>query len=439
MGLMRGVRHRTAAVAAAACLVFSAAIICPAATAAAAPVAGAGHSVPAAGISAVHSAKQDQSVSSDPCVFGPDEVWNCTSSDPTLSIEWTNFGDTSDCLFSYTYTWGDGTSTSGENQGGPIGSYVFGVHTYEKPGTYTITNSVSVISGNCSVVTGTGQFTYVAHYELDLKLWIPQQAVVDPGNPTGNLPYFLWRDLVALGLEPDLSNPNPAIGPFESGSTCEDPATLGSAAETTVSSVFVGDGYTGYGDGSSYRAAATISFDWDGSNVSDLVFTGYVGVSHRLIIEKVRSLHGTVTDECVEYHDGLVNGSATTQGPSTVAIKMSGEVGFLTSQASLTGAFPSNTWKVDVNPDGGLSISYSASYFPTTGLQVLINGKVEGTDVVNDASCYPPADYLGPLAVGRFLQLFHYSSHGSVPDITFDGPPSNVDISSPGCTPPPFP
>jgi hypothetical protein len=36
--------------------------------------------------------------------FGPDEVWNCTSSDPTLSIEWTNFGDTSDCFFAYTYT-----------------------------------------------------------------------------------------------------------------------------------------------------------------------------------------------------------------------------------------------------------------------------------------------------------------------------------------------
>jgi hypothetical protein len=423
------VRWRIAATAAVMCLALSAIAGCPAAAS-----AGAGTALPVAQAKVVTAAVPDQAPSSAPCVFGPDAAWDCTSSDPTLSIEWTNFGDTSACLFSYAYTWGDGSTTSGENEGGPVGSYVFGTHTYKSPGTYTIINSVSVVSGNCSVVTGTGQFTYAAHYELDLKLWIPQQAVVDPADPTGNLPYFLWRDLVALGLEPDLSNPNPALGPFEAGSTCEDPTTLSSAARTTVSSVLTGDGYTGYGDGTTYRAAATISFDWDGSNVTSLVFTPYIGVSHRLIIEKTPSAHGTVTEECVEYHPGTADGSATQQGPSTVAVNMTGEVGFLTNQASLTGAFPSNTWKITVSKDGSLSISYTATYFPTTGLQVLVNGKAEGTDIVNDASCYTAAAYLGPLAVGRFLQLFHTKTKGSLPTITPGGPPSNADLRSPGCT-----
>jgi hypothetical protein len=43
--------------------------------------------------------------------------------------------------------------------------------------------------------------------------------MVDPADPTGVVPYSLWRDLVALRIEPDLSNPNPNIRQFEPGST----------------------------------------------------------------------------------------------------------------------------------------------------------------------------------------------------------------------------
>jgi hypothetical protein len=438
MKIVRAVRGKAgwlaSAVAAAVFLALSAVAAVPAATAAAPlPAAGARPVLAVAQTKAVKAGGLDQSVSSAPCVFGPDEVWNCTSSDPTLSIEWTNFGDTSGCLFSYTYTWGDGSSTSGENEGGPIGSYVFGVHTYQSPGTYTITNSVSVVSGNCTVVTGTGQFTYAAHYELDLKLWIPQQTVVDPANPTGDIRYPFWSELVSLGFEPDLSNPSPAIGPFETGSTCEDPTTFLSKAVTTVDSFFDGDGYVGYDDGSTYRAAATVSFDWDGSNVSDIVFTPYIGVSHRLIIEKTSVNGHSVTLGCVEEHPGTATISATSQGPSRIFINMTGVVGFLTDQAVETGAYPSNTWKVQVNPDGSLSISYAATEFPTTGLQVLINGQVQATDVVNDASCYTAAETRGPLAVANFPRLFHTMTRGSLPDISLDGQPSNIDTRSPGC------
>jgi hypothetical protein len=282
-------------------------------------------------------------------------------------------------------------------------------------------------------VSGTGQFTYAAHYELDLKLWIPQQTVVDPANPTGNLRYPFWSEQVRLGLEPDLSNPNPAIGPFEAGGTCEDPTTFFSKAESTVSSVLDGDGYTGYDDGMTYRAAATVSFDWDGSNVSNIVYTPYIGISHRLIMERTSVDGHPATLECVEYHPGTATVSATARGPSMVFINMTGVVGFLTDQAVETGAYPSNTWKVQVNTDDSLSISYAATEFPTTGLQVLINGQVEGTDIVNDASCYTAAETLGPLAVANFPRLFHTMTKGSLPAIIPGGAPSNVDIRSPGC------
>ena len=271
------------------------------------------------------------------------------------------------------------------------------------------------------------------HYELDLKLWIPQGGVVDPANPTATLPYVAWRDLVALGLEPDLSNPNPLIGPFEPDSTCEDPTTAASAAKTTVSSIFDGDGYKGYDDGTTFRAAATVSFDWNGSNVSNISFTPSIGISHRFISEKTPVDGQRVTLQCVEYHPGTATVSATAQNPSTVFINMTGIVGFLTDQAAELGAYPSNTWKVLVNPDGSLSISYAATEFPTTGLKVLINGQVQGTDIVNDASCYTAAETLGPPAVGNFERLFHTLTKGSLPVITPGGPPSNADLRSPGC------
>jgi hypothetical protein len=259
--------------------------------------------------------------------------------------------------------------------------------------------------------------------------------VLDPANPTAEVPHAVWRGLVDLGLEPDLSNPSPSTGPFLAGSTCEDPPTFSSAAETTVSSTLDGDGYTGYDDGTSYRAAATVTFDWNLSAVSNVAYTPFAALSHRTIVEETHTTHGTITRECIEYHPGTAYVLATKQGPSGVSINMNGVVGFLTNQARDTGAYPSDTWKILVNPDGSLSISYAATDFLSTGIQVLINGQVAGTDIVNDASCYTAADTPGPFAVAEFITLFHTMTKGSLPDITPDGPPSNVDILSPGCLP----
>jgi hypothetical protein len=115
-----------------------------------------------------------------------------------------------------------------------------------------------------------------------------------------------------------------------------------------------------------------------------------------------------------------------------VFINMTGVVGFLTDQAVETGAYPSNTWKVQVNTDDSLSISYAATEFPTTGLQVLINGQVEGTDIVNDASLLHRGGDTGAASCG-VPRLFHTMTKGSLPAVVPGGAPSNVDIRSPGC------
>jgi hypothetical protein len=300
------------------------------------------------------------------------------------------------------------------------------------------TSEMATVEGADDCLVWVGQVFSVTsssltHYELDLKLWIPQEKVVDPGNPTGTLPYLLWKGEVALGYEPDLSNPNPNIGPFMPGSNCEDPATALAAARTSVSSVLDGDNYTGYNDGTTYRAAATISFDWDGSSISDLAFTAEPSLSHRSITEVTETGSGEATRNCVEYHLGTAAVNAKTESPSTLDINMNGVVGFLTKQAVEAGAYPKNSWQVAVNPDGSLNISDTSSRFPTTGLKVLINGQVEATDIVNDASCYKPSSLLGLTAIARFLLLFHLNTTGSLPTITPGGPPTSVDRPSPSC------
>ena len=352
-----------------------------------------------------------------------------------FSVTYTVTG-TGDCSWTASIDWGDGTTDTVD-----YGSAGFTEdHQYAKSGLYDVSVTGSGASSDpdttCTFYPSNEEVEVpVDHFVINLKLWIPQQGVVDPADPTGVVPYSLWRDLVALRIEPDLSNPNPDIGLFEPGSTCQDPAAPSGLSLTTVSSILLGDGYTGYNDGTSYRVEATVSFDWNLSTVSNIVFTQYAGTSQRFIVEKTYSTHGTVTLECTEDHLGTAHVSATPQGPSGVGISLTGSVGFLTTLATFTGTHPSSTWKILVNPDGSLSISYAASDFPSTGIQVLINGQVEGTDTVNDASCYTAADTLGPFAVANFITLFHTMTKGSLPAITPGGPPSNVDILSPGCLP----
>jgi len=87
-------------------------------------------------------------------------------------VDWTNFGDTTGCVFHYLINWGDGGSKFGDVSGGPTGSYVLATHTYASAGTYTESLTGSVTTGSCVFDPGTAQFTY-APVEFTVKGSLP--------------------------------------------------------------------------------------------------------------------------------------------------------------------------------------------------------------------------------------------------------------------------
>jgi streptogrisin C len=100
------------------------------------------------------------SSSSPPCVLlEPDQV-NCTSSNPGITLEGQNIGDTSGCTFSGAITWGDGSHQTVQYQGADNQPSFVADHTYAQTGTFSITLDPTVISGPCSAFSGTYTFTY---------------------------------------------------------------------------------------------------------------------------------------------------------------------------------------------------------------------------------------------------------------------------------------
>jgi hypothetical protein len=148
------------AIAALVCLAPSAVSAPGTAAVAAGPAAG-GLSEPGYPAGIMPSPRSDQEEASAPCVIFP-YTTECTSSDPTLSVDWTNNGDTTGCMFRYVLEWGDGTTHFGDVAGGPAGSYVLTTHTYVTSGSYTVSLTGNVTTGNCVFDVGTGQFIYTA-------------------------------------------------------------------------------------------------------------------------------------------------------------------------------------------------------------------------------------------------------------------------------------
>jgi hypothetical protein len=186
-----------------ACIGLSGASI-PSVAAAASPSAGlaAAGAAKSATLRAAVSSRSDQSQSSAQCVIGPDTT-SCTSTDPTLAVEWTNFSDTTGCMFNYTISWGDGTTQSGNVAGGPARSYVLASHTYKSPGTYTESLTGSVQSGTCMFYPGTAQFTYSPALTFTVQGSLPvlpsesedTYAQAPPGSVCRNGPFLAAKGL----------------------------------------------------------------------------------------------------------------------------------------------------------------------------------------------------------------------------------------------------
>lgn len=95
-----------------------------------------------------------------PCTFAYQRVESCTSRHPEVVVNVVHLGDTRRCSFSFAVLWGDNTSSPPIAVPGAAGGERFlARHTYQSPGTYTITFNSSVVSGNCRVFPASYTFT----------------------------------------------------------------------------------------------------------------------------------------------------------------------------------------------------------------------------------------------------------------------------------------
>ena len=103
-------------------------------------------------------ASRATSASSTPCSFTP--ATTCQSTDPTVTLNIYYYGDTSACTFIWDVAWGDGNSSSNLTVTDPPDGYVqLASHTYAIAGTYTISVTGQVTSGDCVASPFTVQFT----------------------------------------------------------------------------------------------------------------------------------------------------------------------------------------------------------------------------------------------------------------------------------------
>jgi hypothetical protein len=135
------------------------AAMCTVSTArAATPTAGAdGVSI---GASHSRAASAASASSTTQCVLDPSQT--CKSTDPTVEVNVYYQGDTSECLYLFKVSWGDGNISQIDVIGPPSNSFQhLGQHTYSTPGNYTITVSTAGSPG-CPGNLWTDEFDLLA-------------------------------------------------------------------------------------------------------------------------------------------------------------------------------------------------------------------------------------------------------------------------------------
>lgn len=209
----------------------------------------------------------------------------------------------------------------------------------------------------------------LARYEIEMKAWIPQAWVVDPLQPTDS-PY----PGIHLGLEPCYDPPDD-IEPF-----------------VNVISYYSGNNHDSWtGDADDHKVAASIGFDWDGSNVlnSRITPSTSFGPTH-LFATYIDTRSNEVLEICQ-----INSGSQTERAEATLA----GQTFTLDYEAAnAINPTPEPTIKGhltgSVAGDGSLSLSWNSTEFPSQGVRVTRNGEAQFT-FIHDVSCLGDEGVLG--------------------------------------------
>ena len=88
----------------------------------------------------------------------------CTSSNPELTVDGVFTGNATGCLFTWTFSWGDGATQTVQFGGrSTSGVYFLASHSYSsaRPVTYAVTAAAQSVSGGCTILSGAYSFAYV--------------------------------------------------------------------------------------------------------------------------------------------------------------------------------------------------------------------------------------------------------------------------------------
>jgi hypothetical protein len=229
------------------------------------------------------------------------------------------------------------------------------------------------------------------HYVIDIRAWIPQVAVVDPLQPSPESYAFRNSGLPNLmsDLDPDCYTPS-----------------IRYAGTTVVVSTFRGDGHARFGE--PYRLRAVAEFDFDGKRISN--FRLVPGIPHA----------GATVRDKVYYNRTMKQVLAKCFATATAANRSAGQqTGATTFSLQYTGGNPlvpfalpiSNIVKGVVNANGSIDLTFTATQFPTNGVQMTMDGKPMLELYETDVSCLSDAEVQTTHAVITLLWgLGHYYS-----------------------------
>ncbi|GAA0730584.1 hypothetical protein Drose_27140 [Dactylosporangium roseum] len=230
-------------------------------------------------------------------------------------------------------------------------------------GTYTLrlTASDGQLTASDTVVIRVRE-----RYRIELRAWIPQEAVVDPIHP------------VPLPLQANSLDSRSACG-YVGGPLVQ-------------SSTFSGDDHVGY-DGSTagtvkpFRGQISTEFIWDGTSISGFTAgTGEYGTSHRVF--RLTKDGDTSTCEAVQTADRAA--STRQLNPATVRLTLSTAMPMIalspTIDSDLLVGF-SNARK--------LTVYAHTDMFPSHGFRIYKNDAIIYTRVTRNVSCVPVLGWPG--------------------------------------------
>lgn len=243
----------------------------------------------------------------------------------------------------------DGSTTTATVTGLTLGtSYIF----------YVVAHSAA---GDSAPSVPSNPIIPVAAFRIDLKAWIPQYQVVDP-------------------LEP-------AQEPFPGLEFLYAPCGVG----TSVMTHFLGNNHTGWNDGDgSYKVLASIQFQWNGHSVVNEATSPDAPFGTTHLVATYYDPLGNVISTC-ELASATQTQSVTgTASGSSFALSYNaanplGPPG----TPSITGQFNGT-----IAPDGSITGSWQSTEFPSQGVQVLRDNKVQYT-AIQDVSCLGDAGVNG--------------------------------------------